>query len=791
LNAEANAGLPDSTVAGCYSDAVACLQCGSPHPQHLCPTPGQPLRPSLPGKLAPGAVLDGKYRIVREVGRGAMGVVYEAVHIALGRKVAVKTLLEDVRADAQMGERFEREARAASAIGHPNIIDVFDLGHTQDGILFMVMELLDGRSLGDLLKETPQLPIPLTIHLMAQTLSGLSAAHKHGIVHRDLKPDNIFVLDSEERPNFVKIVDFGISKLLAESHPAVAVTVKGTGTMVGSILGTPLYMSPEQAVGQIAAIDHRTDIYSAGVVLYEMLCGRTPFVGQGYAQILGSLVEGNYPQPSSLRPEMSRDLEAAIACALDRDRDKRFSSAAAMRTAISEGLADATPTPVVLSAAFGNPLGAGFGAPEESDSIALRSEQARATRRRSLDDDPFAPPPDNQQAVPLAQEPVHAAVEQVVDGAVRPAAGSGADPKPEHPARTKKFSAATGIAVASLLVVAALAASLAATYLRKEQPGPAKAESGKKYAMRLLVEPSQASIQIDHVPTATRGLTLEGGLRHEINAAAPGRLTRRFTFDSNASGMLSLRLGRQLPLPSATDPPALATELTADDPDQPRSVSDLNRAFDKLDHYTNCLAMIGDAASDGKKSSARVRLRKEELALCQRSVAEAAADGPDLAEVQAAAEAFLDANQKSQKADILGKLAVRFRAEFLASQAVWQMEELARQGKDDGQKALWHMRRVALAARAWLRALRTPVQDSKASTLREYQQALADFAGGSAAEVEHVSGSADLLSASQAVALLSRDKKANEVAALDGCRKLLSAFNALVDDTPGRPSERR
>jgi hypothetical protein len=172
-------------------------------------------------------------------------------------------------------------------------------------------------------------------------------------------------------------------------------------------------------------------------------------------------------------------------------------------------------------------------------------------------------------------------------------------------------------------------------------------------------------------------------------------------------------------------------------------------------------------------------------------VAEAAADRPYLTELQAAAEAFLDANQNSQKADVLGKLAARFRAEFLASQAVWQMDELARQGKDDGQEARWHMRRVALAARAWLRALRTPVQDSKASTLREYQQALADFALGSAAEVEHVSGSADFLRASQAVALLSRDKKAGEFAALDGCRKLISAFNALVDDTPGRLSERR
>jgi Protein kinase domain len=566
--------------------------------------------------------------------------------------------------------------------------------------------------------------------------------------------------------------------------------VKGMGTMVGSIMGTPLYMSPEQAIGQIAAIDHRTDVYSAGVVLYEMLCGRTPFVGHGYAQILGSLIEGNYPQPRSLRPQISADLEAAIACALDRDRDKRFSSAAAMRTAISEGLADATPTPVVLSAAFGDPLRAGLGAPAESGSIALLSEPARSPRRRSMNDDPFAPPPDSEQGVPLAEEPVHAAVDAAICEAVDKADGSGGAPKAERRA-PKRFSARTGIAVASLLLVAALGASIAGSYLRKPQPGRAKTGSGKRYAIRLAVEPSQASIQIDHVPTAARGLTLEGGIHHEINVAAPGRLTRRFTFDSDGSGVLTLRLGRHLPLPSPTDPPALAAELTAEYPNQPRSVADIDRAFDKLDRYADCLAMIGDAALDGRKSGARSRLRKEELALCQRSVAEAAAGEPVLPDVQAAAESFLDASQNSQKADALGKLATRFRAEFLASQTVWEMEELARQGKDDGQKALWHMRRVALAAREWLRALRTPVKDSSASTLREYQQALADFAQGSAAEWGQVSGSADFLRASQAVAFLSRDKKVSEFAALDGCRKLLSAFNALVDDTPGRPSERR
>ena len=185
----------------------------------VCPVTGLAIAARRSGSLSPGDLLDGKYQITREIGRGAMGVVYEAMHTVLGRRVAVKTLLEELSANVQLGERFEREARAASAIGHPHIVDVFDLGRTQDGLLFMVMELLDGESLAETLKRTPRLPIPLATHLMVQVLSGLSAAHKNGIVHRDLKPDNIFVLNSDERPNFVKIVDFGISKVLIPQVP--------------------------------------------------------------------------------------------------------------------------------------------------------------------------------------------------------------------------------------------------------------------------------------------------------------------------------------------------------------------------------------------------------------------------------------------------------------------------------------------------------------------------------------------------------------------------------------------
>ena len=287
--------------------------------------------PAPSAGLTVGQTLEGKYKIIREIGRGAMGVVYQGLHIALDRRVAVKTLRQEMSNDADLATRFEREARAASAIGHPHIIDVFDLGRTPDGLLFMVMEFLDGVPLTTLLQQSPLLPMPLAVNLMTQVLGGLSAAHKHGIVHRDLKPDNIFVINTEDRLNFVKIVDFGIAKKLSARQPGRASPAAMRGTMVGTVMGTPLYMSPEQAIGQVEKIDHRTDIFAAGVVLYEMMCGRTPFHGEGYAAILGAILEGKYPTPRSLRPDIPAAIEAAIVRALDRDIEKRFSSAAAMR----------------------------------------------------------------------------------------------------------------------------------------------------------------------------------------------------------------------------------------------------------------------------------------------------------------------------------------------------------------------------------------------------------------------------------------------------------------------------
>ncbi len=756
-----------------------------------------------PGAVAIGEVLEGKYQIVRELGRGAMGVVYEALHLALGRKVAVKTMLEEVSADAQIGARFEREARAASAIGHPHIVDVFDLGRTSDGLLFMVMELLDGESLGTLLKRTPKLPISLAVHLMSQVLSGLGAAHKHGIVHRDLKPDNIFVLGSEERPNFVKIVDFGISKVIAPSTPGRPnVTAKVAGTMVGSVLGTPLYMSPEQAIGQVASIDHRTDIYSAGVVLYEMLCGRTPYVGEDYVQILAGLLEGNYPSPRSLAPEISPELEAAIMCALDRDMDKRFPSAAAMRQAIGTS-ADVTPAPVLIPVSIAEPphapvmQAAAPGIATSSIALAPVPEPPPAARRAgAAAHDRFAPPPEADMSPILADDldrPIALRAPVRADEASRPVALDVPRPKrapdiaapggPRNskgtiaPERILSARARSRLLLISAVLGVAIAGRVAYSVFRPDGKGSLslRREDSRKVVLDIL--PASATVQLDHHPITQRELSLDEGTDHVLNVAAPGRLTRRFTFSATPGLKLSAHLGHALPLPSPADPIPLAAELAAEPPQSPRDFDEIESAFAKLDRYAECLALSSDAGTDGRKGTPRARMRAEEYGLCQRLTDEAAALPPAMPELQAAAEAYLAAVHGGQRMEQLTRLGTTLRAEFLAVRTQWQMEELAFQRKAHGQ-ADWYARRVALAAQTWLRALKAGQGTTQAAArLQEYQRALPDKSGAKAAEVGL--GHADFLQAAADVAALS-GKKPTEIVALDGVRRLLSAFNALI-----------
>ena len=268
-----------------------------------------------------GLLVADRYKIQRTLGAGGMGGVYEAVHEGIGRKVAVKCLHAEYARDRALVERFRREARAATAIGNEHIVDVTDVGELPDGAPFLVMEFLVGRTLGQLLSETGPLRVPRVVHIGRQVCNALEAAHEKGIVHRDLKPDNIFLTKRGGDPDFVKVLDFGISKTHASDNGVSELT------RTGMAIGTPSYMSPEQAQG-LRDIDGRTDVWAMGVILYELLSRRRPFVADTYPRLLMHIVGGTPHPLSHWRRDIPEALDALVMRCLAKDPAQRVASMA-------------------------------------------------------------------------------------------------------------------------------------------------------------------------------------------------------------------------------------------------------------------------------------------------------------------------------------------------------------------------------------------------------------------------------------------------------------------------------
>ncbi|MBZ0236165.1 MAG: protein kinase, partial [Deltaproteobacteria bacterium] len=278
-----------------------------------------------------GTMLLGRYSVTRKIGQGGMGAVYEATHTLIGKRVAVKVLLDKYARKEQVVARLEQEARLASSIGHEHIIDITDFGTTEDGRTFVVMEFLEGESLAELLAREGPLPEARIVDIAFQVASALGAAHDKGIVHRDVKPENVFLLRRKDR-DFAKVVDFGISKSLRSSDAGEDDSPRLTQT--GMVLGTPLYMSPEQARGD-EDLDHRIDIYALGVIMYELATGRVPFTGTNYLSIISQVLNDTPKPPRTYRPELSDELEAVILKALEKDREQRYQSTAEMLADLS------------------------------------------------------------------------------------------------------------------------------------------------------------------------------------------------------------------------------------------------------------------------------------------------------------------------------------------------------------------------------------------------------------------------------------------------------------------------
>ncbi len=271
----------------------------------------------------------GNYVVTRKLGAGGMGTVYVCEHPLIGHRLAMKVLHEEHAGDPDQVTRFFQEARAAASIGHENIISVIDYGtlDTERGpMVYIMMELLAGQSLTARKREVG-MSWPEVMHVIAQCCRALQACHARGIVHRDLKPENIYVCPRESDPLFVKIMDFGIAKLLDPSRAAAR-------TRLGIALGTPAYMSPEQCSGR-GQIDGRSDIYSLGVVMYELICGRLPFGEDLGVALKGHLYEAP-PPPRSVDPSIPEAIEAVCLHALEKDRGRRFQSMAEMLLAVND-----------------------------------------------------------------------------------------------------------------------------------------------------------------------------------------------------------------------------------------------------------------------------------------------------------------------------------------------------------------------------------------------------------------------------------------------------------------------
>lgn len=533
---------------------ASCEHCGQEHiaSEAFCPNTGK----LIPSHLLPeGTLLEGKYRIGRTIGIGGMGAVFEARHTLLDKQVAIKVVLPEGGPEMakQFSARLVREARAASATGHRNIALVTDMGWARAGTLFVVMEYLEGSTLREVLDEEPQLPVSRAVALTRQVLAGLDVVHRKGIVHRDLKPENLMLVQDEEGAEVVKILDFGISKTAGDKDLHL--------TNTGLVIGTPQYMSPEQA-RTANDVDHRTDIYSAGTILYRMVTGTLPHRQEKLSALISALLTTTVEQPSRRSPGLPPALDPVLLKAMAREPQMRYQSARAFSDALGPFEQEAAST-LGLSSSAGSILPALSVDLDESHLVAL-DETSPATPAKaapapapapapaaaqqpaaeSFSSDLFAPPG-------LEEQPLELEGAQVVPRKVERPVTSPVQQQPAQPVRaTGTFGQArrqqTSLGMWIALVMVAVGGLLAwQLFLREDtaQKVEVTPDAGDYVSIRIDVSPRWAEILVDGVTLTSQPLLLQRSSRqHMVTIRAKGYLPQSLSFTPEEDRSLLVEL---------------------------------------------------------------------------------------------------------------------------------------------------------------------------------------------------------------------------------------------------------
>ena len=473
-----------------------------------------------------GQVLGGAYRITRLIGRGGMGAVYEAAHLRLPKRFAVKFLQRDLPKDKEAFARFQREAEIASSLGNRHIAEVVDFNAMPDGSPYMVMEYLEGEDLSTRLRTSGRVPLLRAVDLCGQITSGLGAAHKRGIVHRDLKPENIFLCPSDDGADFVKLLDFGISKIRGAQKTL-------TGDMM--MLGTPAYMSPEQARGDVKNIDERTDVYALGAVMFETLAGRPAFDGESVYAILMKIANELPPSLQDCISDVPAEIDAVLRRAMAKTPAERQANVGDFWKQFKEA-AHAPVQPVVTLDPTPAPMPAPRPRAKSNAPIATQPTVARRT-----------------------QSTLSSGAAEIIERDMA-----------ETLSRPRKRGAMVGI---GLGVGAAVIAVLAFTGGKKKEtpapaatpvaaPAPQKVEpplpppAPKQVTIKLTGLPEGAQVTLDGQPAQNPLVLPRGAEHHQLSLSAPGYTPRELELLADADHSVDGTLHKAPVQPVAKKKPA-------------------------------------------------------------------------------------------------------------------------------------------------------------------------------------------------------------------------------------------